>query len=70
MIIKATVALVRALSNPAADTLIFCTATKRFYFWAPADTTADDGEMVLKPDNITHPDPGRWLTTEATDPNA
>ena len=67
MIIKASVAKVREVTNPQADTLLFCTATKRIYFWDAASTGTDDGALIIKPTNMTT---GRWLTTEATDPNA
>ena len=33
----------------------------RLYLWDASDATADDGNLVLIPDDITHPAAGRWL---------
>lgn len=31
------------------------------YRWDPASTTADDGSLVIKPNDVAPADPGRWL---------
>lgn len=33
--------------------------------WDSVSTAVDDGSTVIKPDDITHPDPGRWLVIPA-----
>ncbi len=36
----------------------------RVYKWDASDTTADDGEIYLIPDDITHPAAGRWIKVD------
>lgn len=36
------------------------------YFWNPDSTDPDDGRSVIKPDNLSETDPGRWNQYSST----
>ena len=41
--------------------VIFVESEGTFYYWDSADTSAPLSPSVIKPDDVTLPDPGRWL---------
>jgi hypothetical protein len=56
-----TVADIRAETSHSDGDRIFCLANQIIYTFDDASLAADDGSLVLKPNNIDSGDPGRWV---------
>jgi hypothetical protein len=56
-----TIADIRAITGYSDEDTVGCYANESIYTFDAAETTADDGENYLTPDDIAEPDPGRWV---------
>jgi hypothetical protein len=52
---------VRALTGYSDGDRVLCLENDYIYQFVAANATADDDNIVLCPDDITHPAPGRWV---------
>lgn len=56
-----TITEIRAFTDYSNGLEMFCAANNITYVFNSTSTTADDGYLVLKPDDINIADPGRWI---------
>ena len=56
-----TVADIRAIEGYSDEDRAFCLENQIIYVFDESSTASDNGSTVLCPDDITPPDPGRWL---------
>lgn len=56
-----TIADIRDITGYSDGDTVGCYANESVYTFVAAETTSDDGDNYLTPDDITEPDPGRWV---------
>ncbi|MGH9461068.1 MAG: hypothetical protein ACRD5D_00540 [Candidatus Polarisedimenticolia bacterium] len=59
--IRDDIASLRAFTKHRAKQTAFLWSTKTEYYFDPASTDADDGDEIIKPDDISGGSPGRWV---------
>ena len=63
-VFETTLAALKLITTNRIDgQIVNLRENEALYEWQPASTRLADDDIIIIPDDITHPDPGRWIRT-------